>query len=174
MKRVLIIAILGLSAILVAYGAIIGIDKYLTVGRMWETPAVRPHEEELPIMKVGMVPFDGGEALFRATKGEELKSPLQKGDPSNMALGKTLYFTFCAQCHGKYHDGNGTVGQSFNPLPTDLKSPKVQSLPEGVIFKVISYGIPKPDNRQPPLATTIDVLDRWRIITYLKSLGPRE
>ncbi len=174
MKRVLIIALLGLSVLLVAYWAIIGIDKYLTVGRMWETPGVKPHEEELLIMGKRLVPFEGGEEIFRATKGEELKSPLQRGDPTNLALGKTLYFTFCAQCHGKYYDGNGPVGQSFNPLPTDLRSPKVQSLPEGVIFKVISYGIPKPDNRQPPLATTIDVLDRWRIIAHVKSQGPRE
>jgi mono/diheme cytochrome c family protein len=173
-KRVLIITLLALSVVLVAYWAIIGIDKYLTVGRMWETPGVKPHEEELLIMGKRLVPFEGGEAIFRATKGEELKSPLQPVDPMNMALGKRLYFTFCAQCHGKYYDGNGPVGQSFNPLPTDLRSPKVQSLPEGVMFKVISYGIPKPDNRQPPLATTIDVLDRWRIIAHVKSQGPRE
>jgi len=64
------------------------------------------------------------------------------------------------------------VGQSFHPLPTDLRSPKVQSLSEGVFFKEISYGIP--GGRQPPLATTIDPLDRWRIIAYVKSLGVRK
>lgn len=174
MKKILVIGLGVFFILIVAYEAITIIDKYMTVGRMWETPAVRPHEKELHLMEAGVVPFEGGEAFFRAIKGEDLNSPLEKGDKTNIKLGGSLYSTYCAQCHGKYHDGNGTVGQGFYPLPTDLKSPKVQSQPEGVIFKVISYGIDKPDNRQPPLATTIDVLDRWRIATYVKSLGLRK
>ena len=75
-------------------------------------------------------------------------------------------------CHGPNHDGKGTVGQSFSPLPTDIRSAKVQALPDGVHFKEISYGIP--DGRQPALATTITVLDRWRIVAYVKSLGVRK
>jgi mono/diheme cytochrome c family protein len=146
----------------------------MTLGRMWETPAVKPHEEILLIMEEGVVPTSGGEAILRASKGEALRSPLQVGDPDVIEEGRAQYFLYCAQCHGRYHDGNGTVGQSFHPLPTDLRGERVQSLPEGVIFKEISYGIPKPDNRQPPLATTIDIPDRWRIVAYLKSLGPRK
>ena len=89
-----------------------------------------------------------------------------------IAAGKNLYFIYCAQCHGQNYDGNGTVGQSFTPLPTDLRSEKVQSMSAGKIFKDISYGLPK--GRQPSLATTIDITDRWRIIAFVKSLGLRE
>jgi mono/diheme cytochrome c family protein len=88
-----------------------------------------------------------------------------------MRLGKVLYSKFCAQCHGKNYDGNATVGQSFFPLPTDLRSAKVQSLSDGAFFKEISYGIP--EGRQPPLATTIAPMDRWRIVAYIRSLGVR-
>lgn len=174
MKTFIVIALSLFSLLLVAFGAITIIDRYMSFDRMWETPAVKPHEEELLIMEEGVVPTSGGEAILRASKGEELRSPLQAGDPDVIEEGKAQYFLYCAQCHGRYHDGNGTVGQSFHPLPTDLRSERVQSLPEGVIFKEISYGIPKPDNRQPPLATTIDIMDRWRIVSYLKSLGPRK
>jgi mono/diheme cytochrome c family protein len=172
MKKYVVLALFVPFIIFVAYEALIFYDNNFRVGRMWETPAVRPHEKELLIMKQGVVPFGGGEAIFRATVGEALKSPLPKDDPSNMELGKILYSTYCAQCHGSYHDGNGTVGQSFHPLPTDLRSAKVQALHEGVLFKEISYGTP--NGRQPPLATTIDISDRWRIIAYIKSLGPRK
>jgi mono/diheme cytochrome c family protein len=140
-------------------------------GRMWETPAVRPHEEEILVMPEGIVPFDGGEEIWMATPAGDLKSPLTLDDPVNMEQGKTLYFTYCAQCHGRGFDGNGTVGQSFAPLPTDLRTEKVQSLSEGAMFKEISYGVP--DGRQPPLASTIKACDRWRIAAYVKSLGPR-
>lgn len=92
-------------------------------------------------------------------------------DPEAIKLGKALYFTYCAQCHGEDFDGNGTVGQSFHPPLPDLRSVRVQSLSEGVLFKDISYG--KPDGRQPPLATTIGLMDRWRIIAFIRSLEPR-
>ena len=168
MKRIAILVLLASILAVTGYAVLTIYDKHLTVGRMWETPAVRPHEEKLLIMPPGVVPYDGGEAVFRAQRGEDLISPLKSSDPEVIASGKSLYFVYCAQCHGKYFDGNGTVGQSFHPLPTNLRDKKIQALPEGVLFKSISYGIP--DGRQPPLATTIEVSDRWRIIAFMKSL----
>ena len=140
-------------------------------GRMWETPGVRPHEEPLLVMDDGAVAFEAPEALLRVAAPEDLFCPFD-ASVQTVAMGKTGYFTYCVHCHGKYHDGNGTVGQSFSPLPGDLRSQKVQAALDGLIFKEISYGIP--NGRQPPLATTIDVGDRWRIVRYVKSLGVRE
>jgi hypothetical protein len=40
------------------------------------------------------------------------------------------------------------------------------------MFKEISFGVP--GGRQPALATTIAVLERWQIVAYIKSLGVRE
>ena len=172
MKRISILAVLVSAILLAAYAAITLYDENLRIGRMWETPAVQPHEEKLLLMAPGVVPLDGGEAVFKNARGAFLDSPLNHRDPGVIELGKSLYFTYCAQCHGKYYDGNGTVGQSFNPLPGDLQSIKVQSMPQGTLFKEISYGIPQ--GRQPPLATTVEILDRWRIIAYIKSLGIRK
>ena len=162
MKRVLC-----LTGLLLASLVISGCDK----GRMWETPAVRPHEEEITVTPAETVPFSGGEMIWRSTPAEELASPVDLASEAEITEGKRRYFQFCAQCHGKYHDGNGTVGQSFKPLPTDLRSDLVQEMGEGVLFKTISYGIE--EKRQPALATTIAPMDRWRIIAYVKSLGPR-
>ena len=172
MKRILILAVFVAVVLTAAYTVITLYDTNLKVGRMWETPAVRPHEQKLLIMEPGVLPFNGGEAEYRNVKGEDLISPFKNDDPKVVASGKSLYFTYCAQCHGKYHDGNGTVGQSFHPLPGDLQSARVQSLPQGTLFKEISYGVP--NGRQPALATTIEVMDRWRIIAYVKSLGLRK
>jgi len=172
MKRIVILAVFVAVVLTAAYTVITLYDTNLKVGRMWETPAVRPHEQKLLIMEPGVLPFNGGEAEYRNVKGEDLISPFKNDDPKVVASGKSLYFTYCAQCHGKYHDGNGTVGQSFHPLPGDLQSDRVQSLPQGTLFKEISYGVP--DGRQPALATTIEVMDRWRIIAYVKSLELRK
>ncbi|MBW2073077.1 MAG: c-type cytochrome [Deltaproteobacteria bacterium] len=132
---------------------------------------MRPYEEPLLQMEREVVAFQQSEALLRATPDNKLLSPVDLRNPQVIAAGKNLYFTFCAQCHGKQYDGNGTVGQSFQPLPSDLRSVKVQALSPGRQFKEISYGVPR--GRQPRLATTIAVPDRWKIVAFVRSLGPR-
>ncbi len=172
MKKALFLVGVLFSVVVVAVLVLRHIDDYADFWRMRETPGVRPHEKPLLIMDAGVVPFSAAEAMLRASKAEELQSPLNLKDPTVIEAGKKLYFNFCYMCHGPNHDGKGTVGQSFSPLPGDIRSAKVQALPAGVHFKEISYGIP--DGRQPALATTITVLDRWRIVAYVKSLGVRK
>ena len=168
------LALLIIVVVVVASTAYIGLtyyDQQFKYGRMWETPAIRPHEKPIPIMSPETVPFSGGDAIFAATPEEELRSPLVVTHDT-ITRGKNGYFLYCAQCHGIKHDGNGTVGQSFAPLPSDLRSAKVQARSEGSLFKEISFG--KPGGRQPALASTIDTQDRWRIVAYVQSLGPRQ
>jgi mono/diheme cytochrome c family protein len=170
MKKLLALAVVLVGA-LGAYHALMFYDNNFRYGRMRETPAVKPHEEPLIRMEAGVVPVSGGEALLRATPGSALKPPLAMDAAEVIARGGAVYFTFCAQCHGPGYDGNGTVGQSFMPLPTDLRSPAVQSKPAGELFKSVSYGIP--DGRQPPLETTITIDDRWSVVAFVKSMGVR-
>jgi mono/diheme cytochrome c family protein len=171
MKQVLGLFSFVALVLLTAWGILTAYDYALSVGRMWETPAIKPHERPIPVATQGIVPFDGGEVRLRHTPVAELAPPFILADAQQIEAGERGYFTFCAQCHGKYHDGNGTVGQSFAPLPGDLRSPKVQRMPVGTLFKEISYGIP--GGRQPALATTIAAPLRWQIIAYVKSLGNR-
>lgn len=171
MKTVAVIFAFVGTVFLVVYGVLTYYDNHFPLVRMWETPGVWPHEEPLLVMKEGVVPFYGGEALYRSMPMDQIKSPIPLDHPDHILLGRKGYQNFCAPCHGLNHDGNGTVGQSFAPLPTDLRSEKVQAYSEGEMFKDMSYG--EPGKRQPPLATTIDMTTRWHIIAYVKSLGVR-
>ncbi|MFZ0132462.1 MAG: c-type cytochrome [Desulfobacterales bacterium] len=168
MKKMALLLVVAVVVLLV-YNLLMFYDNYSPYGRMRETPAVKPYEQPQPIMPAGLVPVDGGEALYRAGAPESLTSPFSPADTGVILEGATLYFTYCQQCHGINHDGKGTVGQSFAPLPRDLRSAAVQARSEGDIFKEISYGIP--GGRQPPLATTIAAADRWKIVAFVKSLG---
>lgn len=167
--------VLGL-VLLAVVGAItfivfIAYDNFFPYGRMRETPAIKPHEQPLLVMEAGVVPYKGGEMTYRVSDPDRLESPFPMKRPEVIARGKTGYFTYCAQCHGKYYDGNGTVGQSFYPLPTDLRSERVQKRTSGALFCEISYGIP--GGRQPALAGTIDIDERWRVVAFIQSLGIR-
>lgn len=172
MKRLIVLTGFVSIVLITGYGVITLYDNHLSIGRMWETPVVRPHEEPMLIMENGLVPYHGGEAELRHTDPSKLESPIAPDDMESISHGEKGYFSFCAQCHGKQHDGMGTVGQSFSPLPADLRTPKIQSLSAGALFHGISYGVP--GGRQPPLASTIEIRERWHIIAYLKSLGPRK
>jgi cytochrome c len=155
MKKIIGFLIVVAILILAIYHALIYYDNNFRYGRMRETPAVRPYEEPL-----------------RVSAGIDIMPPINMTQPAVIARGKAVYLIYCAQCHGHKHDGNGTVGQSFAPLPTDLRSAKVQDSHTGVLFQNVSYGVP--NGRQPPLHATITVEDRWSVISYVKSLGLRE
>jgi mono/diheme cytochrome c family protein len=167
-KIVLLLAVIAIVA-LAAYEVLVFYDNNFMVGRMRQTPAVKPYEKPLPKMDTGLVPFGGGELDSAVVAADDLQSPLQNHDPQTLTRGKKVYFTYCVQCHGKNYDGYGTVGQSFTPPPINLRSPQVQVKSEGALFHEISYG--SPGSRQPALATTIEVTDRWRVVAYVKSLA---
>ena len=171
MARILSIGLIVSTVLLIAWGALTAYDELLSVGRMWHTPAIKPHEKPIPVMAAGSVPLKGGEAMYRAASADALQPPFPLNGADVIQAGKTAYANYCVHCHGKNFDGYGTVGQSFAPPPGDLRSEKIQTLSEGALFKEISYGIP--GGRQPALATTVSVEDRWNVIGYVKSLGTR-
>jgi len=171
MKKIILTVVVLVLVGYAAYEALMYYDNEFMYGRMRETPAVRPYEEPHLIMEAGLVPFSGGEMNFKVEKPDKIKSPLNMKDPAHIKNGENVYLTFCAQCHGKNHDGKGPVGQSFYPLPTDLKSAKVQHQTDGYLFYDISFG--SPNGRQPALATTVSMAERWQVIAYIKSLGLR-
>ena len=173
MKR-LFIFLLGAAVVLfIVYNVLIYYDNNFKFGRMRQTPAVKAYEQPLLIMESGLVPITGGEAVLRAADPLTLKSPLNMYSPAVIQAGKIDYQNYCNQCHGPNYDGNGTVGQSFEPLPTDLRSPRIQAQSEGALFQHISYGIGG-SGRQPPLHSTIRIENRWGIVAFVKSLGPLE
>ena len=169
MKKLFGFFILVGIIILAAYQALMYYDNNFRYGRMRETPGVKPHETPLLLLEPDIVPIHGGDATYRLTPAADLVSSLNRQAPTTIARGKTLYGVYCAQCHGINFDGNGTVGQSFQPLPANLRGPAVQEKTEGELFKSISFGIP--GGRQPALDTTITPVDRWHIIAFVQSLG---
>jgi hypothetical protein len=164
MKQLLFLAAFAAIAVYGLYSAVNFYDKYMIVGRMRETPLVRPHEAALLIMENGTVPIEGGEELVR-TALEHGSLPQTILSPERLLeFGKLEYQAFCSHCHGNNLDGQGTVGQSFNPLPTDLTGQRVTQMSDAEIFSTISYGT----QRSPALASSMAVASRNAVIRYLR------
>ena len=134
--------------------------------RMKDDEAINTYQQAMPEMPKKSIPTGGGIQELREANPETLKSPLPNS-PAVVALGAEKYTYYCIQCHGPRADGEGTVGQSFAPLPANLTLPAVQEQSDGMLFYKISLGF----NRHPPLAATIAVNDRWAVVQYIRSLA---
>jgi hypothetical protein len=133
--------------------------------RMYDQESVRTYETSVPEMPEGTIPVTDGIQFLIHADPKELKNPLPFSSES-VAQGKQAYNYFCVQCHGPLADGNGSVGQSFAPLPANLKDPGVQKQSDGELFVKISLGF----RRHPPLASTVSDMDRWATVNYIRSL----
>jgi mono/diheme cytochrome c family protein len=165
MKRLIVLGIAVSVILAAAYAGITVFDEYMRFGRMWETPAIRPHETPLLVMGKESIPVDGGEAVLRAGGAEKLENPDRDRSMKRVFAGKAAYTRYCIHCHGKDLKGQATVGQSFSAPAMDLKSPQIRDRKDGMLFSSISYG----KDRMPPLATTVSVPERWDIIVYLRA-----
>lgn len=165
MKRILFLGLFASIALIGIYTLITFYDDHMELGRMRETPAVRPHEEPLLIMEKGTVPLDGGGILLKESLKKSSFPPSVQASKSQIEFGKKEYDVFCKQCHGINLDGLGTVGQSFHPLPTKLDSQKVIQMTDNDLFMTISYG----KEKSPALASSMSKESRWAVIAYIRS-----
>ena len=132
---------------------------------MRDDEAVQAYNEEFPQMPKKTIPVNGGIWVEREANPMELVDPLP--DNSKMvAWGWERYRFYCVQCHGPMLDGNGTVGQSFAPLPANLKTSEVQEQSDGEIFYKIRFGF----NRHPPLYATLTDDETWAVMRYVRSM----
>lgn len=134
--------------------------------RMTDDEAVNTYGKKMPAMPEHTVPASGGIEELKSSDPKSLVNPVA-ATPEAVTQGRTAYGYYCIHCHGPAADGNGTVGQSFFPLPTDLRIPAVQQQSDGELFVKISLGF----KRCPPQALTVAATSRWAIIVYLRTLA---
>ena len=157
-----ILLIVGAGVIL---GAMAGL---LLVGpRMKGQPNIRAYQARVPPPPAGVVPVEP--ALYHAEKPHS--------DP--LAAGKVYYQYYCQMCHGASGDGNGPVGQSFMPAPTDLRAAKVQSLSDAQLLRAMLTGsghepAASPAGRRAVVEYIVLPEHRGYLALYVRSLGASE
>lgn len=141
-------------------------------GSMADQPYYRPDKPPYLNMPADSVPVQGREiplptavVLPAPTEVAGLKNPIQSTDKTKQE-GRTLYLNNCSPCHGQSGKGDGPVGQKFLPRPADLTSPRVQGQTDGEIFWKVTEGI----STMPPTKGRLTDIERWTVVTYLKSL----
>lgn len=85
-----------------------------------------------------------------------------------ISRGRSLYLRECEKCHGKAGHGDGPQAAFLLSKPFDLASAKVQAQSDGALFYKVTEG------RDQMPRTKLNEPDRWAVITYLRTLAPRE
>ncbi len=137
-------------------------------GRMYDQDVIKTYGEKMPEMDERSMPAQGGFQALASCDPRTLRNPLPLSKES-IGQGLLAYTYFCIQCHGTLADGRGTVGQSFTPLPTDLRTAAVQSQTDGELYAKIRLGF----KRHPRLFDTVSDGDTWGVVNYIRSLKRR-
>jgi mono/diheme cytochrome c family protein len=127
---------------------------------------------------VFMIPFVAAQKCLSATskKDESVYAELAKApkkavarrnplesDPDAVAAGANLFDQHCAECHGDMAEGG-------HKAPSLLANEVQQSTP-GTLFWILTNGVVR---RGMPVWSKLPEPQRWQIVSYLKSLGPKE
>lgn len=139
----------------------------MTGPRMYDQPHVRAFQATVPPMPAGVVPVE--DTAFRAPSAEEargLKNPLPD-TPDNRARGQTYYAYYCVYCHGDKGDGNGPVGESYVPVPADLRTARVRAMADGELLRASLVGT----GHEPVLGRVVHPDHRWYLMLYVRSLA---
>jgi hypothetical protein len=156
-----------LAAAFVVVLAVAGVVLYLMFSgpHMRVQPKLRPYEALLPAAPAGTVPVWAVGAQHLPTA----RNPLDNTERTHR-IGHAYYNNYCAFCHGKAGHGDGPVGQSYVPTPTDLTTPAVQGLSDAALYRALFAGV----GHAPVLGYVIDPNAPWYIVAYVRSLPPLE
>ncbi len=118
----------------------------------------------------GQLPYDfaAKSADEQTRAGVELKNTVAKTNES-LTQGKTQYDIYCAICHGTGGKGDGAIvaNGKFTAVPTDLLSDRVQNMPDGEVFHVITTG--SITGLMGAHGSLVNTDDRWMIVNYIKN-----
>ncbi len=132
--------------------------------------SVKPQESVDPA-NPGMAPFPKRSVPVPGTTfavkdmdtAEKLPNPIP-ADEKSVAKGAQLFAIYCVPCHGKSGTGDGYVGAKLILRPFDLTSERLQGLPDGHIFGMMTFG----GAIMPPYAYDLSATERWHVVNYVR------
>jgi len=83
-----------------------------------------------------------------------------------LARGQQRFDIYCAPCHSRLGDGNGTIVQRGFRRPPSYHDERLRKAPLGYFFDVMSNGF----GAMPDYAAQISPRDRWSIVAYIRAL----
>ena len=128
------------------------------------------------VFGLGLAGCDGTQTAARNGAGE---TPVERPDAAQVARGKTVYETYCLECHGvggKGQPGDWRVRDAdghFPPPPLD-DSAHAWHHPTADLLEVIREGSPQGQGKMPAWQGRLSEAQRQDVVAYIKSLWSDE
>jgi mono/diheme cytochrome c family protein len=98
------------------------------------------------------------------------KNPI-KPDASSMAMGKRLFSSQCAMCHGKDGDGKGDLAEEMGLKLRDYRDPAaLKEISDGELFYILSKG----KGEMPGQGDRMSPEQRWHMINFIRWLAKKQ
>jgi hypothetical protein len=138
--------------------------------RMRIQPKLMPDRALVPRMPDGIVPVALGASMVPSPPSAQgLKNPLPD-TPQTLRMGRVYYGYYCVFCHGRTGHGDGPVGQSYTPVPTDLTAPSARNLSDGDLYRAMLTGV----GHEPVLPQVIPPQAPWYLVRYVRHLQSQD
>ena len=142
----------------------------------YETYTKNPNFKDGMTMRVpvpGTVPRDFTPFNYTIDEESRIKAGVELINPESataetLLRGKTVYTTFCADCHGDTGAGDGILYSSglYPMQPRLLTGKDADKLKDGEIFHSITLGFGSMGAHGSQIRTD----DRWKIVLYIRQL----
>jgi mono/diheme cytochrome c family protein len=98
-------------------------------------------------------------------QANKLLNPLQNNAVATTE-GSNIFKKQCVICHGNEGKGDGMVGMSLNPRPSNLQAKEVSIQSDGAIFWKITTG----NSPMPSYKINLSEQQRWQLVDYIRKL----
>lgn len=138
-----------------------GVIGYLlfTGPRMKIQPSLQAYNSVMPLPAKGSVPLE--------SPWPQPESWSVPASAANLARGKVYYEYYCVSCHGDSGSGDGPVGQSYTPVPSDLRSPKLAGYSDEQYLRAMLTGV----GHSPSLERIVPPVHRPYLLLYSRNLS---
>ena len=156
----------GIVVFVAAVIAVVALYLMFSGPRMRVQPKLLPYQALMPATPDGVVPVVVKPALVPPAEAvAQLRNPLPD-TALTRETGQIYYGYYCAFCHGQTGRGDGPVGYSYTPAPTDLALPRVQTLADGALYRAMLTGV----GHEPVLGYVMRPQATWYTVSYVRSL----
>ncbi|MGB8277229.1 MAG: cytochrome c [Methylovirgula sp.] len=125
--------------------------------------SIKPQQDPIPFPPRS-VPVPGTATTYVPNQDYAAKMPNPiPPTAASVEKGRELFTIYCTACHGASGTGNGTVGEKLTIRPFDLTSDGVQSLSDGFIFGILTFG----NVVMPSYANDLSPTERWHVINFV-------
>ena len=132
--------------------------------RMKVQPYTRAFQSVLPAVPRGTVTTDWPDQSSSLTAPGAANSANKSA--ANLQRGSVYYRYYCIFCHGERGDGHGPVGESFFPVPADLRRSNIKAYDNGQLLRALLKG----NGHDPVLERIVDPRHRRDLMLFVRSL----